>query len=333
MYGEQRTRTLLGRFDPARDVAVPPARLSAADLIERAESSAVPELGHRRGRVSARPTRRLVLVAAGLAVVAGTAVAVHPRDDVGDPEPRTDLGPVLKPMSYQLAADPPPAAAALRELAGRITDADCDTRRGSYTYHHEKSWGGLQQRSAEGYLLSYVEDVERWVKADGSGRQRSRMLPPEFPDEASRRYYARVLKDDMSTAPHDTELPAGSPAGPLPSDRAALADRLNARYGPGSVAKALTTMYSEYAVPRPIRATILEILAGVPGFAWRGQVTDRAGRPGSAITGEDHGQQSVLVFDPHTGELLAYEMVTVAAPHQVRVYELHLGCDRTDRLG
>jgi hypothetical protein len=104
------------------------------------------------------------------------------------------------------------------------------------------------------------------------------------------------------------------------------------------VAEAITILYEQYVVPRQTRATILRILAGVPGFLWRGEVTDRAGRTGVAITADDqqHYIQMVLVFDPRTGELLAQELVALK-PQQplarVSAYDLFLAYDRTDQPG
>ncbi|WP_255511200.1 hypothetical protein [Micromonospora sp. WP24] len=77
-----------------------------------------------------------------------------------------------------------------------------------------------------------------------------------------------------------------------------------------TVVKQLGGLYGLYVVPRRTRAEILRVLADVPGFRWRGQVVDRAGRKGVAITFDDreHDQQSLLIFAPETGELLAYEV-------------------------
>jgi hypothetical protein len=96
-------------------------------------------------------------------------------------------------------------------------------------------------------------------------------------------------------------------------------------------------------VPRQTRATILRILAGVPGFVWRGEVTDRAGRTGVAVTADEgdkqHHMQAVLVFDPRTGELLAHEFLALnwqgrlAPLARVSEYTLLLAYDRTNQLG
>src|SRR5690606_35305126 len=68
-----------------------------------------------------------------------------------------------------------------------------------------------------------------------------------------------------------------------------------------------------HVVPLATRAAILTVLADLPGWSWRGEVTDRAGRDGVAVTFNDpeHNQEQLLIFDPATGVLLAHELVTL----------------------
>jgi hypothetical protein len=339
MSESQYTQTLLAPADPARTVAVAPPRLSAADLIAQAEAAAA--AGH------ARPTRRLALAAAG-AVVAAGAAAAYPRLRSGNgggtasPPPATaDLGLVV-PIAYQIATDPPPAGAYLRQLAATITDAAVDRHSGSYTYLHRKSWDGMVRTSSEGHVMSYVEDLELWLAPDGSGRQRHQELPPQFPDEASRRYYERLLGQvrPSGTYPRrwNDDLPAGSaPTAPLPTDPAAMAAKLGVEGGTADVIGNVAHVYEQYAVARRPRAAILTVLAGQAGIRWRGAVTDRAGRAGVAVTYDDstaHQEETLMVFHPATGELLAYEMLgTGKLRRTVNAYLLFLAQDRTDRPG
>lgn len=74
--------------------------------------------------------------------------------------------------------------------------------------------------------------------------------------------------------------------------------------------------------------------ADLPGFVWRGQVTDRAGRTGVAVSFDDppHDEQSVLIFDPHTGELYAHELVMMRE-RRPAVYSLFLQYGYADRGG
>jgi uncharacterized membrane protein len=111
---------------------------------------------------------------------------------------------------------------------------------------------------------------------------RTRTLAPEYPDEASRRFYEKMLPATHQALPNEppySDLPPGQAGGtePLPTTRAQLVKLLDVQYGPGALAKKLGTLYEAYAIPRATRALILDILAGVPGWSWRGGVTDRAG--------------------------------------------------------
>jgi hypothetical protein len=83
-----------------------------------------------------------------------------------------------------------------------------------------------------------------------------------------------------------------------------------------------------------MRATFLELLAEARGFVWRGNVTDRAGRAGVAVSNDDadHDSRSVLVFHPRTGELLAYESVQPKA-WKVTTYGLLLETNWTEEPG
>jgi len=329
MLGTHQIRTLIGAADPI-DPAAPPPRLSAVDLIARAEATE-PAAPIRRA------PRRLVLVAGAAAVVAAGAVTVlHPFTASTGHGPGV-LGPpggglVLVPIAYQIDQDPPAAGEHLRAMAAHLADAPSDKHTGRYAYHHVKTWGDpLMSDDGGRYVLGFAGEEERWQLADGSGRSRVTTLPPEFPDVQSRDHWLRQIPGWPSAVPHEQTLPPYESSPPLPTDRAGLAALLSVRYGGGAVAKQVTTVYQEHVVPTRTRALILDILADVPGFRWRGQVTDRAGRPGVAITYEDpaHGQQSLLVFDARTGVLLAHEIVSVK-PRRVSTYLLLLATDRTD---
>jgi hypothetical protein len=204
----------------------------------------------------------------------------------------------------------------------------------------------MREMSAEGYVMSYVEERKTWVAPDGSGRITRTTLAPEFPDERSRTYWMGVLKAPRPT-PTDSQAPSGpqdlpagmaGPSTPLPTGEAELARKITEGRTVYDTVFAVNYLYNQYVVPRQTRATILRLLAGVPGLAWRGKVTDRAGRTGVAVTAYDKQRESqtILVFDPRTGELLAHEDV---APKpklplgRVSYYNLFLAYDRTNQLG
>jgi hypothetical protein len=315
------TRSLLGPADPARDVVVAPPRRTALEVIALAPAV-------RR----ARPTRRLVLAAGAATVAAGAVAVVASRSARPLPPSGPEAGLVLEPIAYQYDSGAPPAGPRLRALADAITDAPYETHAGRYAYHQVRIWGDPVESDSSGHVMGFASEERSWIAADGSGQHWVRQLEPEFPDRASRDYWQSRLP---RTLPPPATYPLPPTAiDPLPTDAAGLARLLQVRYGLGAADKFLAMVYTGYLVPRPVRAQILRVLADLPGLLWRGTVTDRAGRPGVAVTADDpdHGQQSVLVLDPTTGVLRATELLTLR-PKRISTYLMVLATDRTDRPG
>lgn len=347
MHTQQQVRDLLGPADPARGVVVPAAPLSAHDLILRTENS-VPPAALPSSRRPA--SRRAVLAGAAAVVTAVASAGLVPvlRRDAAPNEPAPQAGGiVLQPVSYEIATDGEPAGPHLRALAVHLTDASYDRAGGRYAYQRSKSWGRMSVFSPEGYLASYVAERRTWTTHDGRRWSDTTALGIEFPDAASRDYWTRQTP---RPAPSETvppawrlaEEPRDLAAGRrLPTGRAALARLIRTDQAAGEVAMTVYGVYSEHLVPRRTRADILTILAGIPGFVWRGRVVDRAGRTGLGVTADlvpPTGQQPqraqmLLVFDPSTGELLAHEYLELAPHHRVLHYGLLLEGRRTDTLG
>ncbi|MEV4413021.1 CU044_5270 family protein, partial [Catellatospora sp. NPDC049609] len=277
-----------------------------------------------------------VLVAAALTVAGGAGVAAWPRG-AAPPRPPVEAGPVLAPVAYQYPDDAPEAGTRLRALAGRITAADHDGESGKYGYHRVKSWGAVRQTSPEGLEMSYVLDEQSWVAADGSGRLHTVQLPPEFPSARSREYWLPKLAEQTAAGSADTvdDLGPGlaGPAGPPPTGPA-LRERLHRGGRAADPLRAVMDLFGGHVLPLAHRAEILRELAAVPAVSWRGEVRDRAGRNGVAVTADDpqHRIQLLLVFDPQTGDLLAYEHLDLARG-EVLAYLLFLDYGRTEQLG
>ncbi|MEV4498771.1 CU044_5270 family protein [Micromonospora arborensis] len=336
MFGAERTRTLLSPADPARTAAVEPPLVSARELIDRAGATETVA-----GRRRAHPTRRLVLTAGTLAVAAGAVTVLQPFGE-GAPdtpgEPAAAAGLVLVPVAYQFDADPPAAGPQVRMLADKIKDAAYDHQSGRYMYHHTKVWGDPVMTSADGrHHVAFASETKLWQAADGTGNQIRIQLEPQYPDQESRDYWQRerVGRPAATGTPAPDVIPLPpEELRPLSADPSELREQLKVEYGAGAASKWVSTLYERYVVPRATRAAVLRVLADVPGFRWRGQVTDRAGRNGIAVTFDDreHDQQSLLVFDPKTGELLAYELLTLS-PVRISSYTVILDAARTDRVG
>lgn len=336
MFGAERTRTLLGPVDPARNATIEPPLVSARELIDRAGATETVA-----GRRRVRPTRRLVLTAGTLAVAAGAVAVLQPFDEPASDAPSKPpeaTGLVLVPVAYQFDADPPPAGPQLRMLANKIKDAAYDHQSGRYMYHHTKLWGDPVITSADGrHHVALARETKVWQAADGSGNQVSIELEPQYPDQEARDYWQR----ESPARPAVTGTPAPSVV-PLPPTElrapsavsSELRERLKVEYGPGAASKEVSTLYGRYVLPRATRAAVLRVLADVPGFRWRGQVTDRAGRNGVAVTFDDRENeaQSLLVFDPKTGELLAHERLTLS-PVRISSYKVILDAAWTNQPG
>ncbi|MEU5779755.1 CU044_5270 family protein [Micromonospora lupini] len=333
MDGAERTRTLLGPADPARTIVVAPPPVPARDLIERAGTTD-PATGHRR----VRPTRRLLLTAGTLAVAAGAVAVLRPFDQRtpdGPGESGSAVGTLLVPVAYQFDADPPAAGPQLRTLASKIKDTEYDHRTGRYMYHQKRVWGDPVMSSADGrHHVAFADESKVWQAVDGTGSQSNTQLEPQYPDQESRDYWQRRM-----AGPAVADTAAMIPLPPMeltppPADPSRLRELLKVELGAGAASKEVSTLYARYVVPRATRAAILEVLADVPGFRWRGRVTDRAGRAGVAVTADEreHDQQSLLIFDPRTGELLAHELLTLA-PVRISAYQLILDTTWTDRIG
>lgn len=337
MFGEQRTRTLLGPADPAKDTAVSPLRLSARDLIVHAEATAEPVADRRR----ALPTRRLVLTAGAVAVAVGAASVINQvgGGTVADPKAThpsgAEAGTVLVPIAYQFETEAPPAGPHLRALADKLVDAPYENHIGRYAYHHTKMWNKAIVMTPDGYFMGFSVEKKEWRAADQTGWQTTVQVTPEYPDQQSRDYFASRPKVSPTGTPAPPTIPMPPDNyPPLPSDRSGLATRLGVRDGADTVCRHLGGgVYSQYVVPRQTRAEILRIIADVPGFVWRGEVTDRVGRHGVAITYDDraHDQQHLLIFNPKTGDLLANE-VLILTPKRISSYQVILHTDRTNQL-
>jgi len=65
----------------------------------------------------------------------------------------------------------------------------------------------------------------------------------------------------------------------------------------------------ETAVPARLRAGLYGALALIPGVELVGEITDRAGRHGTAVAFTEVGLRNELIFDPATSEMLAERTV------------------------
>jgi len=157
---------------------------------------------------------------------------------------------------------------------------------------------------SDGRILdARVEETERefWVAADGSGR-------------------IEETRDGRRTRTSGIYGPGGLSPGPLaaapPGVPAHVAVRQDRSPRPVGLIKDVASLWQIQTVTPALQAGLLRHLATEPGLR-REETTDRAGRPGLAVSAEDPLSHSgfrsrhVLALDPETGMLLAAEEITL----------------------
>ncbi|BDH05560.1 CU044_5270 family protein [Streptomyces seoulensis] len=281
--------------------AADPARLDAILSTPRAATGAV-------GRPRVRP--RWVWAVAAMAVTAGlfAYVVVDPLGVSTQPA----LAVTPSPLRVQLTDQP--AAEVLKRIADRIDDQP-DTRIKPWTAEHfiGDDWA-LSSRIDDVQVTSAVitEHRETWQKPDGSARWKARTLPPVFQNARQRKVWesaGAVGKESRQWSGDAGPEPLVEPPATVDGMRKWLA---NGQYmGPGLLYEVIPERFQDHVFSPAQRAALLRVLAATPGVVHAGSVKDRAGRTGEAfsLTGRFGGlpNKRTLVFDPATGDLLAYE--------------------------
>jgi hypothetical protein len=281
-----------------------------------------------RSEVRRRPAhrRRLVLVGAALAVIAGASTAAVDLIPQRTP-PVYAATPAL--LHYEMPAHAPAAADLLRAIAA-TAEASPTRGSGDYEYIHVRYWTLSDPKWADRDRWSVQPGEVQWWRriADGSGLtiHRESGTSQDVTEQTSgpgelNGYPGCVVAADP--------VPPGQPITSCPTDR--LADRetmlrlltfnqghglaidQTGRLSPLSIAASV----ARYRVlPSAVRAQLWRVLADLPGIAYTGRVTDRAGRTGEAFSMDfDAGfgrARDTLIVDPATGELLDYERILLA---------------------
>jgi hypothetical protein len=192
----------------------------------------------------------------------------------------------------------------LVELASRAEGQPSPPGSGPYSYVHTRGWYSATAQMTDGRLLdARVQETERefWVAADGSGRIE------ETRDGRRSRMSGVYGRGGLYPGPL-AEAPAGVPAHvALRQSRSPL---------PVGWIKDMESLWQVQTVTPALQASLLRHLATQPGLRLA-KITDRAGRPGLAVSADDPSSGSgcrsrhVLVLDPETGMLLAAEQIAL----------------------
>ncbi len=236
------------------------------------------------------------------------------------------------PLAVQRPDQAPPAGRLLRRLADRLRPLPSDAQAGRYAY------SDLQMQAADTtpgdpcvVTVTAHADEQRWRADDGSGQVSGtpwHLDPANPPAVETTTYSAGELR--------------GVVPGPVPTDPATLAAALDAAYPPGDVAvaqvrplraaevmrqvrhggtaarvRAVSELNGWHYVDRAARRAVLLVLADVKKLKNRGSV---AGYPGAIAVSVDTGDwRDLLVLDPQTGAVLAYEQVLLRNGHLLGV--------------
>lgn len=313
----QEIRELLSPLDPSADgigVISDTERDAALGRILAVE---------RRGRPR---RRRLVLATAAAIVVAIVAVPVVLV--TSNPAPAHAATPPL--LTFELPANPPTSAELLEAIAVRTAALPAEPR-GDYQHLTVEGWYLWSQVDKRGTTSAVVpQRTEFWLRTDGSGRRVVRTMEPRFASESDREQWRRSrlwgLLDLGFSDTATTEYKPGEfhPmwSDPAPSKVDALRTWLEINHpveiGPAEVLVAATDLLREQVLQPAQRASLLRVLASLPGLRYLGETTDRAGRSGTAFAlDSNHGglpNRRMLIVDPHTGRVLASEeMLTTTA--------------------
>ncbi|MET8550518.1 hypothetical protein [Micromonospora zamorensis] len=200
----------------------------------------------------------------------------------------------LDPSPTRLPASPPEGQALKAVTAG---PSGCDAIPGRFAYVHLLQWATdttIAGNSTTTRIVLFEE--QRWRADDASGRViRSRYPAGQQPT------------DDSTYYPGELD----GPVGPVAADPAALTAHINANQprflGPAAVIRGLASLLGWRTPNQATRTAILTVLRDTPGITYHASVTDRAGRTGIGVSATSDDIRFLLILNPTTGELLAYE--------------------------
>ena len=185
----------------------------------------------------------------------------------------------------------------LVELASRAEGQSSPPGSGPYSYVHTRGGYLATEQMTDGRVLdSRVEETERefWVAADGSGR-------------------IEETRDGRPSPMNGIYQPGGLWPGPLAAAPAETPAHVALRQSRSPLIEQIGTVWRTQTVPPALQAALLRSLAAEPGLRLE-ETTDRAGRPGLAVSSDDRagsgrGARHVLVLEPGTGMVLAAEEI------------------------
>ncbi|MCM2390633.1 CU044_5270 family protein [Streptomyces albipurpureus] len=225
----------------------------------------------------------------------------------------------VTPMKLAYSGVNRPAAEVLEEIAARTEKLPTGSGGEGTERFVQESWS-LSTRIDGVQVTSAVIPERRttWKKPDGSLKWVVESVKPRFQNAKQRETW-----EEAGAVGNTTQRYEGS-SGPAaatdargqepPTDPAGMRRWLALGYesaGPGETFDSVSERFLTTRFSAAQRAALLRSLIGVQKIEYRGQVTDRAGRPGEAFS-VDSGYgglptKHTLAFDSRTGDLRYYE--------------------------
>jgi hypothetical protein len=254
-------------------------------------------------------------MAGTLAVAVGVAGGLVVFDSLSaTQQPALAATPAL--LSYEYNDSAPPAADYLLRIAAEIQPT-AEAAGGPVTYVKTRAWS-LDMASAGAETVAAIVPYEQqlWRAPDRSGLTRLTWSEPEFRDDLARREWersgAQERVEDQTTSYKPGER-ATVTSEPPSADLVELTEQLYSyqprENGPKSAIRAVAGLYQDWVLPSSVRVQALRFLANHHELRYRGEVSDRAGREGVAVTFDGDNEQDVIVLDADSGAMLAYESI------------------------
>jgi hypothetical protein len=308
-------RQILGPIDPAPQGELVPGPQREADL-RRILTTPAPQVA-----AAARPRRLLIAIAVAAVVAAAMVTAVVGLQIVPLPQPAYAATP--PPLAYTGGGGP--ARPALTTIAERAASAPGPEITGDHEHLVTQSWQLWTEIDGERVRSAVVPTrTESWRGPDNSGRVLVRNDEPQFPAGSDRMSWRLHGSPGDDADPRREDYPAGRfPAtwpGRPPATGLAAWLRMGhpTANGPAETLVAAADLARERVLSPAVRAQLLRTVAALPGLRDDGEVTDRAGRRGHAVSlVSDYSglpTRYTLIVDPVSGALLGFEsMLTTSA--------------------
>jgi len=191
-----------------------------------------------------------------------------------------------------------------RAWAARLGPAPADASRGPYSYLESRQWGNQAFPDAGGRLPPSVQRIQWWRTVAGAGRS----VTWDETDGSCRQEGGDTRTSGGMDGPAGIDgRIAADPAG---LRRQLLAGSLPEERSPRHLVSAIRYLPDWAYLDRTVRATILRLLAELPGLQPLTRVTDRAGRAAVRVAVRDTDTMGtvldiVLLLHPTSGHLLA----------------------------